>query len=221
MLMSQGMELLLLVVIQLVYVPMLTLRTITMVKNLRVLTAIFGFLEALVYVFGLAIVFTGEQSFIEMVVYAFGFALGLFAGVYVEQKLAIGYTSVHVNINHHNPALIKVLRERGYGVTAFDAYGKESQRVRLDILTQRKHEKNLMALIHNHEPGAFIVAYEPKTFRGGYMTKLMKKRRKLFVREVAVTVPEVKTEVDSSIILEGVNEIKEELRTLHKDWQSD
>ncbi len=174
--MTQGMELLLLIVIQLIYVPLLTLRTITMVKNMKVRAAAFGFMEALIYVFGLAIVFTGERSILQMVVYALGFSLGLFAGVFVEQKLAIGYTSFHVNINHQNPELVTVLRERGYGVTAFDGYGKESQRVRLDILTQRKHEKKLMDLILSYEPDAFIVAYEPKMFRGGYMTQLMQSR---------------------------------------------
>ena len=36
-------KLLLIIGIQLLYVPMLTLRTICMVKNLKILTALFGF----------------------------------------------------------------------------------------------------------------------------------------------------------------------------------
>jgi len=214
--MSQGMELLLLVVIQLIYVPLLTLRTITMVKNMRILTSIFGFLEALVYVFGLAIVFSGEQSLIQMVVYAFGFSVGLFAGVLVEQKLAIGYTSFNVNINHHNPELTAKLREKGYGVTVFDAYGKESQRVRLDILTQRRNEKDLTQLILCFEPNAFIVAFEPKTFKGGYMTQLMRRRMKLREKKVVI---EPKITEDTSLFHEGVEEVKREFLELQKDWK--
>lgn len=211
--MTYGMELLLLVVIQLIYVPLLTLRTITMVKNLRMLTAFFGFLEALTYVFGLAIIFSGEQTLLEMLVYAFGFALGLFAGVFVEQKLAIGYTSVHVNINHHNPEMIEKLREKGYGVTAFDAYGKESQRVRIDILTRRRNEKELTQLILSFEPTAFIVAFEPKTFRGGYMTQLMGKRMKASKVNIGD-----ENQEEHSIIHDNVVEVKRELKQLKKGW---
>ncbi len=80
-------KLVLIVVVQLIFVPLLTLRTITMVKNLKVLTAVFGFLEALVYIFGLAIVLSGESTYMEMFVYAVGFSAGLIAGISVEQKI--------------------------------------------------------------------------------------------------------------------------------------
>lgn len=211
---SHGMELLLLIVIQLIYVPLLTLRTITMVKNLRVLTAFFGFMEALVYVFGLTIVFSGEQSILEMMVYALGFALGLFGGVYVEQKLAIGYSSFHVNISGHNPELVQELRTNGFGVTVFDAVGKESNRVRFDILTHRKHEKTLTDLILAYEPAAFIVSFEPKTFRGGYMTQLMKKRVKANKRNRPI-----KLEVHVSKLHKGIVEIRREFMQLKIAWK--
>lgn len=217
MLQSQGMELLLLIAVQLIYVPLLTLRTITMVKNLRVLAAIFGFLEAFVYVFGLAIVFSGEQSTLQMLVYALGFSLGLIAGVYVEQKLAIGFTSVHVNISQYNPELVEKLRESGYGVTAFDAYGKTSSRVRLDILTHRRNEKKLTELILSFEPQAFIVSYEPKTFRGGYMTQLMRRRMANLPKKPVDQV----AEEEHSIFTDSLTEVKREIEVLQKDWQND
>lgn len=171
-------KLLLIILIQLIYVPLLTLRTITMVKNLKVLTAIFGFLEAFTYVFGLAIVLSGEQNAIEMTVYALGFALGLFVGVFVEQKMAIGFISVSVNINHSNKALVDELRSLGYGVTVFQGEGRDGARFRLDILTKRKREKELNRVIDKHEPKAFIISYEPKTFKGGYLSEMMKRRMK-------------------------------------------
>jgi len=68
----------LILILQLVYVPFLTLRTIFLVKNITFLAAIFGMLEMLVYVFGLSLVFSGKQSMLSMVVYAVGFGLGIF-----------------------------------------------------------------------------------------------------------------------------------------------
>lgn len=170
-------KLILIIVIQLIYVPMLTLRTITMVKNLKILTAFFGALEAFVYVFGLAIVLSGEQNTLEMVVYAIGFALGLFLGIFVEQKLAIGFTVVQVNINHQNQQMVNGLRALGFGVTVITGQGMHDERIILDILTKRRREKELYTAIAEFEPNAFVVSYEPKTFKGGYLTELMKKSR--------------------------------------------
>lgn len=168
-------KLVLIIIVQLIYVPLLTLRTISMVKKHRIAAMCFGFTESLVYVFGLAIVLKGESSVIEMVVYALGFALGLFVGINVEEKLAIGYTSIHVNINHENKELVDNLREMGHGVTVYDGQGKEGLRRRIDILTQRKREQELLQYIISQEPDAFIIAYEPKLFRGGYLMQVLRR----------------------------------------------
>ncbi len=166
-------KLLLIVLIQLIYVPLLTLRTIFMVKNIKYAAMVFGFLESLTYVFGLAVVLKGDSSVVEMVVYALGFALGLFAGILIEGKMAIGYTSIHVTLNHSNDDLIEDLRSQGYGVTLYVGKGKLGTRYRLDILTQRKRENELKNFVLSKEPSAFIIAYETKSFKGGYLIKLI------------------------------------------------
>lgn len=172
-------DIILLLILQLVYVPMLALRTISMVKKLHVLTAFFGFLESIIYVFGLAIVFSGEQSIIEMLVYAVGFSLGLIIGIEIERKIAIGYVSFLVNINNRNEALIQTLRESGYGVTVFSGEGRDSTRYRLDILTRRNQEKKLMDIVQEYEPNSFVLSYEPTRFKGGFMEVMMKRQIRL------------------------------------------
>lgn len=209
-------RLFLIIFIQLLYVPMLTLRTICMVKNLKVLTGLFGFMEALIYIFGLAMVLSGDQSILEMVVYALGFAAGLTLGIYIEQKLAIGFTSIHVNIEEENPTLVTVLRNEGYGVTSYCGAGKSGKRTKLDILTRRKSEKNLLKLIEKYEPKAFIMAFEPKMFRGGYLTEMMNGRLKRKLQRAGQAETEVK-----SVIEKTVAEIRNETETLKKDWFED
>lgn len=206
-------RLFLIVFVQLLYVPMLTLRTICMVKNLKVLTGLFGFMEALIYIFGLAIVLSGDQSILEMVVYAIGFAAGLTLGIYIEQKLAIGFTSIQVNIEEENPTLIEVLRKEGFGVTVYYGEGKFGKRTNLDILTRRKSEKNLLKIIEKYEPKAFIMSFEPKMFRGGYLTEMMNGRLKRKVHRQEKSDMEIK-----SVISKTVAEIKNETVTLKKDW---
>lgn len=169
-------EIVLILILQLCYVPMLALRTICMVKKLTLLTAFFGFLEAIVYVFGLALVLSGDQTTLAMIVYALGFSLGLIVGIAIENKIAIGFRSVQVNIKTKNMLLIDGLRSMGYGVTVFEGEGREGSRFMLDILTKRSSEKELFDIIGEYEPSAFVIAYEPTRFKGGFIEQMMKKQ---------------------------------------------
>ncbi|OKL35614.1 DUF2179 domain-containing protein [Domibacillus mangrovi] len=169
------MDILLIFLLQLIYVPVYTLRIIFLVKEKKFLASILGFIEALIYVFGLAIIFTGEQSICAMLVYAIGFALGIAIGGYVEGKLAIGYTTIVANITNRNDDFISSLRQEGFGVTLFVGEGKDSQRFQLEILTLRSREKEVFSIIQEYEPSAFLISYEARKFKGGYLAKSVKK----------------------------------------------
>ena len=171
-------EILLILLLQLLYVPCFTLRTIFIVKQLRWQAAFLGLLEAFIYVFGLALIFRGDQGWLGMVVYALGFGLGIFIGTKIEEALAIGYVTLQVNLPTKNQRLIDQLRLEGYGVTVFQGEGRDSPRYKLEILTKRNQEDGLFELIEEYEPNAFVISYEPRTFKGGYLLKAMKKRKK-------------------------------------------
>ena len=206
-------DIILLIVVQILYVPLLALRTISMVKKLTLLTAMFGFMESIIYVFGLAIVFTGEQSFLQMFVYALGFAIGLIVGIQIENKIAIGYTSIMVNIRELNQELVDKLRESGYGVTIFIGQGKDSARYRLDILAKRSRENELMSLIEEYEPSAFVLAYEPTRFKGGYMETIMKKNS---LKRINLTGAKVQKNKVSNWFIREKNRIAMEVKQLRK-----
>lgn len=209
-------KLLIIICVQLLYVPMLTLRTICMVKNLKILTALFGFLETLIYIFGLAIVLSGEQSIIEMVVYAIGFAVGLIVGISIEKKLAIGFSSIQVNIEKYNDGLIDVLRNGGFGVTVYYGDGKYGRRINLDILTKRRKEKYLLRLINAYEPNAFVMAFEPKMFRGGYLAEIMNKPKRNMKENKKAGINQSR-----NVINKTLDELKCEAAALKKNWGKD
>ncbi|RBW68955.1 DUF2179 domain-containing protein [Bacillus taeanensis] len=170
-------NLLLIFVLQVVYIALNTLRIVFVVKNIMTLASLLGFLEMLVYVFGLGIVLN-NPTLLGMIIYALGFAAGIYVGGYIEQKLAIGYITVSVNIPNKNYELIECLRNEGFGVTVFNGEGRDSIRYHLKILAKRSREEVLLKLIDDHEPRAFIISYEPRKFKGGFLLKVMKKRMK-------------------------------------------
>jgi uncharacterized protein YebE (UPF0316 family) len=171
-------DIILVLVLQLVYVPAFTLRTIFLVKGLRMKAAFLGLIEALIYIFGLSIVFSGEQNIVVMIVYALGFGLGIIIGSMIEERLAIGYTTIQVVLGNKNKDLVDQLRIDGYGVTVYEGEGKDATRYKLEVLTKRNQEEGLYEMIQDYEPNAFIIAYEPKAFMGGFLLKDMKRRKK-------------------------------------------
>ncbi|MTT32595.1 DUF2179 domain-containing protein [Terrilactibacillus sp. BCM23-1] len=171
-------NILLILLLQLLYVPIYTLRTIFLVKNITTLAAVLGIVEMLIYVFGLSLVFGGDQSFIAMFVYAVGFGIGIILGTKIETKLAIGYINVIVNTQNKNIELINMLRKNGFGVTIFTGEGRDSNRIRMEILTKRNRENELLATIEKFEPKAFIISYEPRQLKGGFLLARLKKHNR-------------------------------------------
>ncbi|WP_338472547.1 DUF2179 domain-containing protein [Niallia sp. XMNu-256] len=161
--------------LQLVFVPIMTLRTIFLVKNMSLAASLLGVVETLISIFSLSIIFSGDQSLLEKVVYAVGFGVGLFIGTRIENKLAIGYTTLYVNLLEENEELVEALRNKGLGVTMYEGKGRDSKRYRLEILTRRNVETEVMAFIEQYDPKAFIISYEPRRFKGGFLVKAMKK----------------------------------------------
>lgn len=180
-------EIILILLLQLVYVPILTLRTIFVVKGMSIIASFLGFLEAMIYVFGLAIVFNGNLGTIAMVVYAVGFGLGILVGGFIEDKLAIGYNSFMVNLMKKNMELIDALRDQGFGVTIYEDEGRDSKRYSLEILTKRSREQELMRIIDEYEPKAFIISYEPRRFKGGFLISAMKKPKMKVIKDMHLT----------------------------------
>ncbi|WP_275431656.1 DUF2179 domain-containing protein [Salinicoccus roseus] len=164
-------------VINIIYVSFLTLRTISTLKGYRYTAAIFSILETFVYVIGLGLVLENLDQFQNVVAYALGFGAGILVGLKIEEKLALGYLVVNVITSEIDKDLPKNLRDLGYGVTHGYQYGRDGERMTLQILTPRKYERKLIATIKELDERAFIITHEPKNINGGFWTKGVRRKR--------------------------------------------
>lgn len=163
-------------ILQLIYVPILTLRTTFVVKGKKIQSSLLAFLEGIIYIISLGIVFTDLTNFLNIGAYILGFGLGIYLGGIIEEKLAIGYRSVHVNLTTYNESLINCLRDLNFGVTIYEGEGiNKEKRYKLEIVSHRNRENELISLIKSFEDNAFIVSYEPTQFKGGYFSKQIRK----------------------------------------------
>lgn len=169
---------LIILVINITYVSLLTIRTMFMLKGKRYQASLVSGVEAFVFVLGIGLVIENLEEIQNLFAYAAGFALGILAGTRIEEYLALGYVTVEViSKNLHNP-LPEYLREKGFGVTSWLGDGRDGKRAVMEILTSRKNQGQLYNYIVSHDPEAFIISYEPQHFRGGFWVKSLKRYNK-------------------------------------------
>ncbi|MBO8157232.1 MAG: DUF2179 domain-containing protein [Bacillaceae bacterium] len=163
--------------VNIVYVSLLTVRMIFTLKGRRYIAAAVGTFEITIYTLGLGLVLENLNEIQNLIAYALGFGLGVIAGMKIEEKLALGYITVNVISSNPDIEFTRKLREKGYGVTSWDAYGMEGNRLAMQILTPRKYELNLYEAIKTIDPKAFIIAYEPRHIHGGFWVKQVKRKK--------------------------------------------
>lgn len=165
------MSLILIAVLQLVYVPLMTLRVLMMVKGYKGKVFILGFFETAVNITGASIVLSGDLSTPKIVVYALSYAIGLLIGIWLEQKMAIGHRLFGVNLKKIDgiQELMNELREEGFGVTKFEGSGTCEFRYKLEILANRRDDKKIKEIVSKYDNHSFMHSYEPTGFEGGFL----------------------------------------------------
>lgn len=164
-------------IINVVYVSMFTIRMILTLKGRRYIAALVSTVEVVVYVVGLGLVLDNLNEIQNLVAYALGYGLGVIVGSMIEEKLALGYIVVNLTSSNPDIEFTQKIREKGYGVTSWNSYGMEGDRLSMQILTPRKYELALYKLIQDIDPKAFIISYEPKQIHGGFWVKQVRKSR--------------------------------------------
>ncbi|MFD2045183.1 DUF2179 domain-containing protein [Ornithinibacillus salinisoli] len=170
-------------IINVVYVSFLTIRMILTLKGKRYIAGFVGMFEIVVYVVGLGLVLDNLNQIQNVVAYALGYGIGVIVGSMIEEKLALGYITVNVISGNPDLNFTRRLREKGYGVTSWSAYGMDGDRLSMQILTPRKYELRLYEEIQSIDPKAFIISYEPKQIHGGFWVKQVRKGRLLHPRK--------------------------------------
>ena len=177
-------------VINVCYVSFFTIRMILTLKGRRYIAASVGMVEVVIYVIGLGLVLDNLNEIQNLIAYALGFGAGVIVGTKIEDKLALGYITVNVISSNPDIEFTRKLREKGYGVTSWFAYGMEGDRLAMQILTPRKYELKLYETIKEIDPKAFIIAYDPKQIYGGFWVKQVRRGRLMNPKKRKQTPPD-------------------------------
>jgi uncharacterized protein YebE (UPF0316 family) len=159
-----------------------TMRIIFISRGKRYLAPILGFFEVFVWIIAVSQLVTNLSNIAGFLAYAAGFAAGNYAGMVLEDRLALGMLSVRIITVKEADDLARRLHEEGYGVTAIDALGATSRVKVIYTIIKRKDLPQVVSIIKSLNPKAFFSVEEIRSASEGIFPPSSKHSRRFFLR---------------------------------------
>lgn len=132
-----------------------TLRIILISKGLKHIAPFLGFFEVLIWVTVMGKLMQNLDNIYCYIAFAGGYSTGIFVGIKVEEKLALGIVVVRIITQKEADALFCALKEAKYGVTIVDAVGSQGPVNVIYSTIKRNDLKKIVEIIKQYNPNAF------------------------------------------------------------------
>ncbi len=157
---------------KLVEVSLMTLRIMFAGKGQKLLSSVCGLFEILIWIIiaGTVLLQLDEDP-LKAVIYCIAFTIGITLGVAIENKMAVGLTSVQiVAIAKMGDKIAAELRERGFGVTILDGHSVDgTKREMVFVQLKRKRIQECEQIVRSVCPEAMISVSDVRVVVGGFM----------------------------------------------------
>jgi len=145
-----------------------TLRMLFMLRGKKTLSWVTAFLVSLIYVLLLTSILSNLNNILFIAAYAAGFATGGVVGMWVEERLAIGFTHIQIISSRRGVMMAQKLREAGFGVTEVPARGRDGMVSMLSLSVRRKQVLEVENIVNEHDADAFITSESVQMMRRGF-----------------------------------------------------
>ena len=137
-------------------------------RGKKLLVWVLGFFQAGIFVVAITSVLVNMDNVLNIIGYAAGFATGNVVGMFVEGKLAVGFTDLRIISPHWGAAIVEKLRAEGYAVTEIPARGKDGMVTLLNVSVMRRDLKKVQHIVSEVDEKAFISAEELAPIQRGF-----------------------------------------------------
>ncbi len=145
-----------------------TLRLIFISRGFKYYAPLLGFFEVIIWLLAIGQIMQHLDNFMCYIAYGLGFATGNFIGIILDEKLSLGTLLVRI-VPKKDPAdLISRLRAGEFGASLVDIEGMTGKMKMIFAIIKRKDLKEVMSIIHTHNPSAFVTIEDVKTAQEGY-----------------------------------------------------
>lgn len=155
-----------------------TIRTIMTVRGNRIVAAVIGFIEVLIWFLIVRKAISTDQTSIFIAVsFAAGYAAGTFIGGLVVKLLLPSNYLVQIITSSRDDMLLKAIGDSGFSMTVSDVFGRDhkSEKYMLFIYVDGKYLDKLKKTVISYDKAAFISVSEGKASFNGQIVPLDKK----------------------------------------------
>lgn len=162
-----------------------TIRIIFVSRGRKFLAPLLGFFEVMIWLVVISQVLRNMTNIVMFVAYAAGFAMGNFVGIFIEEKLAIGFSAIRIIGNKHMDKIIEDMKKSRYGITCQEGRGSQGPVTVIYSMVKRGEIKKIISIINQHNPHAFYSIEDAKMANEGIFPKNnlpLSKKIKFFFR---------------------------------------
>jgi uncharacterized protein YebE (UPF0316 family) len=137
---------------KLLEVTISTVRVVLAVRGMKIVATALAGLEITIWILVASTVITQFHSDpLKGVAYVLAYTAGIFLGLVLEDKIALGLSEIQLISDCETAAeIVQDLREKGYGITEFCCTGKDGSKQMLDIKVHRKDLSATLGLLKKY-----------------------------------------------------------------------
>jgi uncharacterized protein YebE (UPF0316 family) len=124
-------------------------------KSIRYIVPFIGFGEVMIWLIAISQIMKNLHNPACFIAYASGYSMGIFVGIKIEERLALGLQIMRVITAANPDKLISALVQNNFGVTTMDGQGAKGPVKILLVVVKRKDIVLVKKLIEETNPHSF------------------------------------------------------------------
>jgi len=148
-------------------VTLATLRNIFLSKSIKYIVPFLGFIEVLIWLLAISQIMKNLHNPICFLAYATGYSMGIFVGIKIEERLALGLQVMRIITQKNSEELIAAMVDHNFGITTMDATGAKGPVKVILTVVKRKDILEIRKLIEEFNPNAFYSIEDIRTVNRG------------------------------------------------------
>lgn len=155
-------------------VAVTTVRLVLTTRGNRVAATILSAIEIAIWIILTSTVLLGlNEDPMRAVAFGAAFVVGIFLGMVIEDKLALGLAEIEIIADFEKAKEItQLLRFNGYGVTTFDCEGREGKKLAINVKVHRKDVPVTVKMIRKFD-NIFVTVADIKSLSAGSIARRM------------------------------------------------